>query len=177
MISFISQEKNDTSSNKKKAERRTESSGKRELAPRHYKRQKFWTELIARADGRAGVLKSKTPGVENYLNIPSGVSGYGFLFNITMNNTRVEMYIETYDKEKNKQLFDQLFDEKIEIEKVFGNSLTWDRLEDSRSCLIRYQLDRGGLQDEDKWPEVQEKMINNMVKFQEALRPHLINVK
>lgn len=43
---------------------------------------------------------------------------------------------------------------------------------DSKTCYIRKVIPSGGLDnDESEWPDIQKKMINDMVKFEKALSP------
>ena len=46
---------------------------------------------------------------------------------------RVELYFCDADKDKNKRRFDKLFADKDEIERRFGGSLGWERLDDKRA--------------------------------------------
>ena len=47
---------------------------------------------------------------------------------------RAEIYIDIGDKEKNKEIFDNLLSKKDKIEKLFGESLTWERLDNRRAA-------------------------------------------
>jgi polyphosphate kinase len=62
---------------------------------------------------------------------------------IFKNNIRAEVYISSADRERNKRLFDYLYARKEEIEQQFGDSLTWQRLDDKKACRIR--IDRNDL--------------------------------
>ena len=65
----------------------------------------------------------------------SRVYKYGTSF-ATGQRVRAEIWIDCGDKSKNKQLFDCLFSQREEIEKELGGSLSWERLEEKRSCRI-----------------------------------------
>jgi len=64
-----------------------------------------------------------------------------------------------------------LFARREEIEHVFGAALEWDRHSQGHGSYIRYKLAGGGLQEREAWPELQERMIEAMVRFQKALGP------
>jgi hypothetical protein len=59
------------------------------------------------------------------------------------------------------------------IESDFGEPLLWQRIEGKRACRIKKEIDIGGYRDEDKWPEVQDAMIDAMIRLEKALRPHI----
>jgi Domain of unknown function (DUF4268) len=42
---------------------------------------------------------------------------------------------------KNKNIFDALVQKKQEIEKSFGSTLSWERLDDKRACRVCYVLE------------------------------------
>ena len=45
----------------------------------------------------------------------------------------VELYIDTGDKDENKQIYDALYAKRELVEKAFGASLDWQRLDDKRA--------------------------------------------
>jgi hypothetical protein len=59
----------------------------------------------------------------------------------------------------------------VEVEAAFGGPLEWQRLDSKRACRICKVLSEGGLQDEDRWPAIQEAMITTMIRLEKALRP------
>ena len=71
-------------------------------------------------------------------------------------------------------IFNELAASKEVIEGSFGESLDWQRLEDSRACRIKKHINLGGYRDEpSKWPEIQEAMVDCMVRLERAFRPHI----
>jgi hypothetical protein len=80
--------------------------------------------------------------------------------------------------EENKRIFDRLQEDKSKIELAFGSELSWQRLDDKRGCRIAFELTSGGYKsDESKWPEIQDSMIDAMIRFEKALNPHLEKLK
>lgn len=89
-------------------------------------------------------------------------------------HARVELYIDTPDTDRNKAIFDFLAQRKAAIEQVFGEPLTWQRLEGKRASRICYYIrNHGCLRDYDRWHELQQSMIGAMIRLEKALRPHL----
>jgi len=94
-----------------------------------------------------------------------------------MQDAQVELYIDTGKETENKTYFDEMLKNKEEIEKSFGSALDWQRLNDRRSCRIRYLIKDHGLLDKDRWTELQEKLVDAMVKFHKTLQPVIQNIK
>jgi hypothetical protein len=146
---------------------------KKELAERHVTRRHFWTELLANAKHKTKLHSAIKPSTDGWISTSAGRSGFSLIYVIRMNDSRVELYIDCGDREKNKSYFSQLHDHKDEIEKSFGNALNWDRLEAKRACCIRKVLDGKGLNDKEHWLEIQDRMIDAMIRLDHAMRPHI----
>ena len=86
-----------------------------------------------------------------------------------------ELYIDTGDREENKRIFDGLAAKRGVIEQAFGGELLWERLEEKRACRVRYLMEQGGLSSgEDRWPKIQDAMVEAMERLAKALTPHLL---
>jgi hypothetical protein len=46
-------------------------------------------------------------------------------------------------------------------------------LDSKRACRICFQLDNGGYRDDESWPEIQDAMIDAMIRLERALKPHI----
>jgi hypothetical protein len=90
-----------------------------------------------------------------------------------MDDAQVELYIDRGDAEQNKQIFDTLHEHKAEIETAFGEPLEWQRLDAKRVCRVRYMLTDGGLQDQQRWPKIQDAMIEAMIQLERAMKPQI----
>lgn len=149
---------------------------KKELAERHVLRLKFWEQLLSLARQKGVLIHAqRTPSKENWISAGAGYrSGVSFNYVIFMTDGgAVDLYIDTGDKDENKEIFDKLSAKKAEIEQAFGDSLSWERLDDRRASRIRYVVKGAGLVDEAEWPTIQDAMVNAMDRLARALRPHL----
>lgn len=141
-----------------------------ELKPRHYERHQFWSELLEIAKQRDTSFQNLSPSYSSWIGKGSGKSGISYVFVITKKHSYVQLYLDSGDKEINKKRFDFLFSRKDEIEKVFGKSLSWDRLDLKRACSIYYEFDWAGLGNKDKWQNLQNQMIENMIQLETATK-------
>ncbi|NIN67527.1 MAG: DUF4268 domain-containing protein, partial [Anaerolineae bacterium] len=76
-------------------------------------------------------------------------------------------------EKETRETYDGLLARRTEIEAAFGEPLIWSAGNGTRRCMISYGIDLGGLKQEDKWPEIQEAMIDAMRRFEKALRPYI----
>ncbi len=83
------------------------------------------------------------------------------------------LYIDREKYEENKRIFDHLHSEKERIESVFGGPLIWERMDDKKASRIKWICDRGGWADEEKWDEIQDLLIDAMIRLDKAMSPHI----
>jgi hypothetical protein len=149
---------------------------KGELAERHVLRMKFWEQLLPRAIEKGVKLHAhRSPSKNDYISVGAGKSGLSFNYWVLIKErTGVDLYIDTNDKERNKTIFDKLYSTRDSIESNFGNALQWQRLDDRRASRISFVISKGGLKDDpDKWPLIQDAMIDAMDRLYKAMMPHL----
>jgi hypothetical protein len=158
------------------AEAKTFGKQKKELAERHVLRLRFWEQLLARAKEKGVLLHAqRSPSKDSWISAGAGIrSGLSFNYLIWMSEeAAVEFWIDTGDKDENKRIFDGLHAHKAEVEQSFGAPLSWERLDEKRACRVRYVLRQGGLTDsEEKWPEIQNGMIDTMDRLAKAPLNH-----
>ena len=155
------------------AEAREAGETKKELAERHVSRLAFWTQLLERAKQRTKLHARISPKKDNWIETGAGKSGLAFTYVIRMSDAQVELYIDTGNAEDNEQIFDALYGEKEATERTFGSPLDWQRLQGRRACRIRKVLPGGGLQDREQWAEIQERMVDAMVRLERGLKSRI----
>lgn len=148
---------------------------KKELATRHILLEKFWTQLLEKAKDKTKLHANRSPGRDSWIGGPSGKMGLGFNYVIGSDYGRVELYIDRGKDsgEENLKIFKQLEAKKEAIEKEFGEPLDWESLDGKRACRIKKEFKEGGWADEEKWPKIQNQMIDAMVNLEKALKPHI----
>lgn len=149
---------------------------KQEIAERYIIREKFWTQLLDYSKQKTKLHSNISPTQHNWLGTSAGKQGLGFNYALRKNEAQVELYIDRGKErnEENKAIFEKLFSHKEEVEKVFGESLDWERLEGKRACRIRKRITSGGYRDdEEKWPQIHEAMVDTMIRLEKSLKPYI----
>jgi hypothetical protein len=153
---------------------------KKEIAERYSIRKRWWSTLIERS-ARVNKLHAHiTPSEYSWIGTSSGVRGLNLNYVVTQDECAAELYIDRGKdaEEENKSIFDQLFAHKAEIETTFGETLSWERLEQKRASRIRHTQTGGGYRaPEGDWPALQDVIIKDMDRLEKALRPHLKQLK
>ena len=152
---------------------------KKALAEGHRKRLAFWEGLLAKSRLKTKLHSNVSPGKDNWINTGAGKSGLTYTYLIKMNAGAVDLIIDKGKgmEDNNLKVFDNLYARKEEIETVFGAPLLWQRLEDRRVCRVRYNIEEMGLKDEEKWDELQENMIDRMIKLEQAFKKHIREIE
>jgi Domain of unknown function (DUF4268) len=153
---------------------------KKEIAERYSIRKNWWKALIERSAAVSKTHAHITPSEHGWISASTGVRGLSLNYVVMQEECRVELYIDrgADSVEENKRIFDELQTHRSEIEQTFGAPLVWERLEGRRACRIQFTRDEGGYRSpEAQWPEVQEKTIKDMDRFEKALQPFLKQIK
>ena len=151
---------------------------KQELAGRYLKRLDFWTKLLEKAKSKTNLHSNISPSKDNWIMAGAGKSGLGWLYSIVMGDAFVELFIDrgADRKEETDEIYEKLLNNREEIEKIFGEHLIWDQVEGRRVCRIKSICKIGGLKSEDLWDQIQEDMIDRMMRLEGALREPLSNI-
>jgi hypothetical protein len=151
---------------------------KKNIAERYGIRKKWWSQLVERPGAK--LHAHITPGEYAWIGTTSGIRGLGFNYVVFQDECAAELYIDRGKdaEEENKAIFTQLSAHKNEIEKAFGASLNWERLDNRRACRIRYTQPGGGYRSpEEQWPKIQDTIIDAMNRLDVALKPFLKQLK
>ncbi len=140
---------------------------------------RFWTMHLNKANERTDLHSRISPQGAHWITTGAGsVGGLGLLYGLGRQHPRVALTIHTGDVDRNKALFDKIHSRREEVEGRFGDSLSWERKEDKVESQVRFELtDIQWSRDEADWPRIQEAMIEAMIRFEEALRPVLDDLK
>ena len=151
---------------------------KKNIAERYGIRKQWWSQLVERAGAK--LHAHITPSEYAWIGTSSGIRGLGLNYVVFQDESAVELYIDRGkdSEQENNAIFDQLFAHKAEIEKAFESKLSWERLDNRRACRIRYTQPDGGYRSpEDRWPTIQDAIVDAMNRLDAALKPFLKQLK
>lgn len=133
--------------------------------------KKFWAQLIDKSRPQTSLLSNRSTSSDHWLSAGIGRSGFGMHLSLTENRARVECYIRDANKTDgwNTQAFEILRAQREQIEKAFGSPLKWDELPGRKGCRISYDMEGGWKTAPDAWPELQDRMIQSLIRFEAAL--------
>lgn len=143
------------------------------MSERHRLRLQFWTELLTIAKGKTKLHANRAPNTSNWIGTPLKV-GVSLNYVTTEEESRVEVYIDGgKSKTQNLAVLAQLRKFSDEIDKAMGGTVEWQELFGKRACRICRVFDGGYRSPRDKWPPLQNQLIEVMVKLEEVIRDHL----
>lgn len=134
--------------------------------------RRFLEQLLTQTEGKNALPYKLLPSSRDYIGADAGAGGLSFRYVVGQDRSRIELYIARKEAIANKKLFDELCSHKTEIEAAFGEKLSWERLEDSKSCRVAYRM-YGGIKDESRWQEIQTALIDGMVRLEKAILPFI----
>jgi uncharacterized protein DUF4268 len=149
---------------------------KKYSAERYQIRQRFWTGLLDRAREKTKLFSSVSPSAHGAIGTGAGVRGLLYLFSVTKHEATAELYIDRgkgCDAE-NTEIMEALKQRRQEVDAKFDAPLAWRDLENRRACRIAKRVEVGGYRDEEeRWPEIHDAMIDAMTRLEAALAPHI----
>jgi hypothetical protein len=149
-----------------------------ELKERHHLRLEFWSKLLPLIKGKTTIFQNSSPSKDHWLSSGgTGISGLSYTFLITKTYVGVELAISKGDTLANKHVFDELKKFESDITNDFGNTLSWERLDNKKMCRVAYSLTGVNLNEREDWDKMMTFLIENMLKLEKAMRDPLKKVK
>jgi len=133
--------------------------------------RRFWAQLIERSKARTQLLANRSTTSDHWISTGLGRSGFWLSAALTQREAQVECFIRIAGgKERNLEIFNALLARRQEVETVFGGPLDWDSLPDRKGCKIRSIFPGGWKSPESEWPELQENLIDALVRLESAIK-------
>ena len=151
---------------------RTQEKEKRKVLGRqHEVCRRFWSSYIERAQGKTTLLANRSATTDTWLTHGIGRGGFTLYSVANKDSCRISCYIGIDgSSEKSLAAFEALANRWPEIESAFGDTLTWEDLPNKKGCRIFQALSGGWDSPESEWPEIQDRMIDCLVRLEGALR-------
>jgi hypothetical protein len=133
--------------------------------------RKFWSQFIERSRSSTPLLANRSTTTGNWLSAGIGRNGFMLAAVVLDQDGRVECYIRLpAGEEKSTAAFKALLAQKDEIERTFGGPLDWQELPGRQGCRICKPLPGGLRSPETDWPGIQDRLINNLIRLDAALK-------
>lgn len=139
-------------------------------------RNEFWTQLLPKIENTE-LFDNVKPTTGSWISTGAGISGVSYTFSVTGKYARIELSIVASSKETNKLYFNQIYNNKSAVEARFKDSLVWEELPDNKMSRIKYEMQGVSLFDKEDWDKMASFLIENLPKFEKALKPEIDKLK
>ena len=155
-----------------------ERDARRDPSERQTLMQTFWAEFLDRASRRTSLVEGlrPKPKVRLHLNALAAVGGLRFDYFVGIDFMRVGLEINRREEES-KRIFEQLHAAKTEIETALDEQLDWSRSDGQDRSRIDYVIEIDGMTVETNRSELTDRLLDAVIRFEAALRPHLDRLK
>jgi uncharacterized protein DUF4268 len=146
---------------------------KKQLSERHHLRQEFWNRLLSVAKSKTKLHSNISSTTDNWVGASAGATGLGFNYVIGTEWWRVELYIDRGKDsvEENKYLFDSIHSYREKVEHDFGESLSWERLDEKRASRIAFRASSGGYRSaQEDWATIHSAMVDAMIRLERSIK-------
>lgn len=133
----------------------------------------FLRQLHERAKTKTPLHAKVKVGSHNGFGVTAGKKGLSYGYSVVMDRGIVNLYIDNGIKEWNKDEYIRLFEHREEIEQAFGEPLEWHLMPDQKSSYIRFTVSGYDLRNREIWVEFQDKLIDAMIRLENAFRPFI----
>jgi hypothetical protein len=148
------------------------------LKERHKIRLDFWALFLQDIKGKSKLFQNSNPTKDHWLVAGgTGIAGVSFQPVVTYASVAVHLVFGRSNASENKGLFDSLIGYKTEIEKTFGATLTWERMDDRKSS--RVSITKVGLNyfTREEWPQITAFLIDKINRLETAVNPFFGKIK
>ncbi len=139
-------------------------------------RKKYWQQLLPLINNTS-LFANVSASKDHWLATGAGIAGVSYNLIITKSHIRIELALLASSKETNKLYFKKLLKNRDTIEQAFGEPLVWEELPENKMSRIRIDKQDVSIFNEADWSNMNEFMLSNLPKFENAFRPFIKNIK
>ncbi len=138
---------------------------------RHKANHEFWSQLLPVLNERSTLFQAIGARTGPFIDIMSG--SFWHQIWVKADSCHVQLRIDSGEAGENDALFEEIEASRVEIEERFGAPLSWNKSENHRACIVRYDVpDSVGW----KTPAGErahgfEAVTDAMIRFHAALEP------
>jgi hypothetical protein len=105
----------------------------------------FWRDVLTRIKtADPGWTKASSPGGDSWITLPYGSSTARYTLAFTLGGPTVDLEFGSANGQANLDEFEKFMARRDDLEQSFGEPLSWEPLEDKKSCRIRCRRPSGG---------------------------------
>ena len=161
---------------RKVAARRTNNTESRGTTERSERYRSFFQALIDTLREKHQFTNARKGQPQSWYSFSTGFRHLTYGANFTsQREARIEVYIDYPEGEQNLSLLEALQSDESEIHSKLG-ILDWQRLENRRACRIAMARFGSIDDDDDTLAEIQDWMVENLLKFREVFSPKLADL-
>ncbi len=127
--------------------------------------KEFWVGLLEKSNKKLNLYLGAESKDDCVIRAYIKHSQYHYFYYIKKSYGGCGLYF-CASKESNKKRYDAIFSHKKEIEQEFGLALEWLRNDNQKGSEISIYYRHGGLKNKEKWNELQDKMVDSMIKIE-----------
>lgn len=135
------------------------------LSDTQNKRIDFWNGLLEKNRNKTKYFVNSKSHKYYDIYCGSGIAGISYYYTIKQESATIGLSINRDTKDKNDYIFHKLLESKKEIEEAFGEDLGWFNNKNIKISAIYKQYNYAGLKNEDRWADLQNDMVDGMVKL------------
>jgi hypothetical protein len=122
------------------------------MEERGTKYQEFWARIMERLQDDFPEFKSRKAPTRQYLGLTAGYSGSYRTIAFSRSKLKVELYLGASDADLNSARLEALYERKTEIEREFGEPLSWEELEGRKAARFAFYREASIL-NESEWED------------------------
>ena len=139
----------------------------------HEMRRAFWERALeALSEQGVSLYQNISPSKDHWLSAGTGVAACAYSLHFLRTEARVVLDLQRGSKEENKWLFDRLEEQREQLERDFGGTLEWRRMDDKKSSRIDMSRSFDSY-NKDVWPEITKWLAEHVSRLESAFKPHL----
>jgi hypothetical protein len=139
---------------------------------------RFWSQVVERSKARTSLFANRAATDAHWLSAGIGRSGFWLSLVLIKGKAIAECFIRIgQDAERSLAAFEALRAQKNAIETAFGGPLDWQDLPGKIGCRICTEMEGGWKSPESDWPELQDRMIDALIRLDVAIRKPIQELK
>jgi len=136
--------------------------------------QRLFQALIDELRDKHRFTNARAGQPQNWYDFSTGVTGFRYSASFAARGrVRAEVYIDMKDADANERALQWLKQSQVELERDFGESLSWEDLQDKRACRVACYR-QGAIEDSDEDLELYRTwLVDRLLKFKKVFGPRL----